>query len=102
MHFIGDLNPSKSGKNTFEHLIDFQKIVWQRKSRAKVIKVGDRNAKYLHWLVKGRRNFNRIDSLNFDGVITSAMNQFKEGIVSYFNTLFAKSTRPRPRITDMS
>lgn len=88
-------------KSDFELLSDKMDIFCGQKSRTQWDKDGDRNTKFFHRITKVRRRKNNISSLKINGNFTEDKSEIKEGITSFFKSLFKQDVRQRPSIANM-
>ncbi|RVW34514.1 hypothetical protein CK203_109533 [Vitis vinifera] len=70
----------------------------KQKSRALWLKEGDSNTKFFHRMANARRRGNFISSLTVRGVRLNKEEELKEGIGSYFKSLFEEPLVRRPDV----
>ncbi|XP_059078013.1 uncharacterized protein LOC131032223 [Cryptomeria japonica] len=71
----------------------------EAKSRENWIRVGDRNTKFFHSLVKVKRSLNRILSLRLkDGTLTEDFDRINQEAIDFFGNLWNKSGIDRVRL----
>ena len=83
-----DRRSQRTTKDEFSHCAILEEISWRQKSRALWLKEGDSNTKFFHRMANARRRGNFIGSLTVTGVRLNKEEKFKEGIGSYFKSLF--------------
>ena len=76
-----------------EKLILREEIHWRQKVRVKWVKKGDRNSKFFHKVVNGRRNRKFIKILeNESGLVLNNPKSITEEILLYFEKLYTSPT----------
>ncbi|RVW74710.1 hypothetical protein CK203_047882 [Vitis vinifera] len=83
-----DRSSQRIARDEFSHCAILEEISWRQKSRALWLKEGDSNTKFFHRMANARRRGNFIGSLTVTGVRLNKEEKFKEGIGSYFKSLF--------------
>ncbi|GKU92387.1 hypothetical protein SLEP1_g6121 [Rubroshorea leprosula] len=72
--------------------------IWRQKARKTWISEGDANTKFFHRCVKGRRRLNDITSIRVGSERPEEVNNMKESVANYFETLFKEDTWQRPTL----
>ncbi|GKU94304.1 hypothetical protein SLEP1_g7819 [Rubroshorea leprosula] len=72
--------------------------MWRQKARKTWISDGDANTKFFHKCVKGRRRINDIASIMVGSECLEEVNNMKEGVANYFETLFKEDAWHRPAL----
>ena len=72
--------------------------MWSQKSRVKWLKERDKNTKFFHCWVNGRRRMNFIREIDIDGRKVTKPIEVKEGIKDYFRNHFRKASCQRPNL----
>ncbi|KAL6326865.1 hypothetical protein AAG906_012140 [Vitis piasezkii] len=85
-------------RDEFSHCAILEEISWRQKSRALWLKEGDNNTKFFHRMANDRRRGNFISSLTVRGVRLVKEEELKEGIGSYFKSLFEEPQMRRPDV----
>ena len=85
-------------RDEFSHCAILEEISWRQKSRALWLKEGDNNTKFFHRMANARRRGNFISSLTVRGVRLEKEEELKEGIGSYFKSLFEEPQVRRPDV----
>ena len=83
-----DRNSQQIARDEFSHCAILEEISWRQKSRALWLKEGDSNTKFFHRMANARRRRNFISSMTVRGVRLDKEEELKEGIGSYFKSLF--------------
>ena len=83
-----DRSSQRIAKDEFSHCAILEEISWRQKSRALWLKEGDSNTKFFHRMANARRRRNFISSMTVRGVRLDKEEELKEGIGSYFKSLF--------------
>ena len=91
-----DRSSQRMARDEFSHCAILEEISWRQKSRALWLKEGDSNTKFFHRMANARRRGNFISSLIVRGVWLDKEEELKEGIGSYFKSLFEESLVRRP------
>ncbi|RVW38098.1 hypothetical protein CK203_095113 [Vitis vinifera] len=78
-------------RDEFSHCAIIEEISWRQKSMALLLKEGDSNTKFFHRMANARRRGDFINSLTVRGVRLDKEEELKEGIGSYFKSLFEES-----------
>ena len=95
-----DRRSQRTTKDEFSHCAILEEISWRQKSRALWLKEGDNNTKFFHRMANARSRGNFISSLMIGGVRLDKVEELKEGIGSYFKSLF-EETLVRRRAVDL-
>ena len=85
-------------RDEFSHCAILEEISWRQKSRALWLKEGDSNTKFFHRMANARRRGNFISNLTVRGVRLSKEEELREGIGSYFKSLFEEPRVRRPDV----
>ena len=83
-----DRSSYRIARDEFSHCAILEEVSWRQKSRALWLKEGDSNTKFFHCMANARRRGNFISSLTIRGLRLNKEEEFKEGIWSYFKSLF--------------
>nr|CAN71342.1 hypothetical protein VITISV_002439 [Vitis vinifera] len=83
-----DRSSQQIARDEFSHCAILEEISWRQKSRALWLKEGDNNTKFFYRMTNARRRRNFINSLTVRGVWLVKEEELKEGIGSYFKSLF--------------
>lgn len=76
-------------------------ISWKRKSREKLLKEGNKNTKFFHYLANHRRRSNYVEKLCLDGDIISGNEELRE-IAKVFNqNLYTEDFSLRPKLDSL-
>lgn len=79
-------------KNRLNEAYREEEIYWCQKARMRWLKEGDKNTRFFHASVEGRRRRNRMmDILQEDGTGTKNENELSAEIASYYRELFKTS-----------
>ncbi|RVW76716.1 Transposon TX1 uncharacterized 149 kDa protein [Vitis vinifera] len=92
------IGSQRIAKDEFSHCAILEEISWRQKSRALWLKEGDSNTKFFHRMANARRMGNFISSLTVRGVRLSNEEELKEGIGSYFKSLFEEPLVRKPDV----
>ncbi|RVW24957.1 Transposon TX1 uncharacterized 149 kDa protein [Vitis vinifera] len=93
-----DRHSQRIVRDEFSHCAILEEISWRQKSRALWLKEGDSNTKFFHRMANARRRGNFISSLTVRGVRLSKEEELREGIGSYFKSLFEEPRVRRPDV----
>ncbi|KAJ9689585.1 hypothetical protein PVL29_014989 [Vitis rotundifolia] len=93
-----DRSCQRIARNEYSHCAILEEISWRQKSRALWLKEGDNNTKFFHHMANARRRGNFINSLTVRGVRLNKEEELKEGIGSYFKSLFEEPLVRRPDV----
>ena len=93
-----DRSSQRIAKDEFSHCAILEEISWRQKSRALWLKEGDSNTKFFHRMANARRRRNFISSMTVRGVQLDKEEELKEGIGSYFKSLFEEPLVRRPEV----
>ena len=91
-----DRSSQRITKDEFSHCVILEEISWRQKSRALWLKKGYNNTKFFHRMTNARKRGNFISSMTIRGVRLDNEEELKEGIGSYFKSLFEESLVRRP------
>ncbi|XP_034697248.1 uncharacterized protein LOC117923113 [Vitis riparia] len=86
-----DRSSQRIARDEFSHCAILEEISWRQKSRAFWLKEEDSNTKFFHRIANASRKGNFISSLTVKGVQLDKKEELKEGIRSYFKSLFEES-----------
>ncbi|RVW40734.1 Transposon TX1 uncharacterized 149 kDa protein [Vitis vinifera] len=99
---LGDVSEDRrsqgAARDEFNHCVILEEISWRQKSRALWLKEGDSNTKFFHRMANARRRGNFISSLTVRGIRLSKEEELKEGIGSYFKSMFEDPIVRRPEV----
>ncbi|KAL6347778.1 hypothetical protein AAG906_026307 [Vitis piasezkii] len=95
---LGDVRSQGIARDKFSHCAILEEISWRQKSRALWLKEGDSNTKFFHRMANARRRGNFISSLTVRGIRLSKEEELKEGIGSYFKSMFEDPIVRRPEV----
>ena len=93
-----DRSSQRIARDEFSHCAILEEISWRQKSRALWLKEGDSNTKFFHRRSNASRRGNFISSLTVRGVRLNKEEELKEGIGSYFKSLFEEPRVRRPDV----
>ena len=93
-----DRRSQGAARDEFNHCAILEEISWRQKSRALWLKEGDSNTKFFHRMANARRRGNFISSLTVRGIRLSKEEELKEGIGSYFKSMFEDPIVRRPEV----
>ncbi|RVX19512.1 hypothetical protein CK203_004994 [Vitis vinifera] len=93
-----DRRSQRTARDEFSHCAILEEISWRQKSRALWLKEGDNNTKFFHRMANARRRGNFISSLTVRGVRMDKEEELKEGIRSYFKSMFEETPVRRPAV----
>ena len=93
-----DRRSKRTARDEFSHCAILEEISWRQKSRALWLKEGDNNTKFFHRMANARRRGNFISSLTVRGVRMDKEEELKEGIRSYFKSMFEETPVRRPAV----
>ena len=93
-----DRSSQRIARDEFSHCAILEEISWRQKSRALWLNEGDSNTKFFHRMANARRRGNFISSLTIRGVRLNKEEELKEGIGSYFKSLFEEPLVRRPDV----
>ena len=91
-----DRRSQRIARDEFSHCAILEEISWRQKSRALWLKEGDNNTKFFQRMANARRKGNFISNLTVRGVRLSKEEELKEGIGSYFKSMFEGPLVRRP------
>ena len=78
-----------------------EEICWRQKSRVFCIKEGDRNTEFFHRMANSHRQFNYIDMLMVDGVMSSDQGSIAECITHFYRRLYSENEGHCPILDDV-
>ncbi|XP_059654845.1 uncharacterized protein LOC132301624 [Cornus florida] len=78
-----------------------EEISWRQKSRAILLKEGDRNTKFFHRLANAQRRGNHIGRLNIEGETLIREEDVCKGVSTFNQGFFTENTSSRPRLDDL-
>ncbi|RVW57227.1 hypothetical protein CK203_099699 [Vitis vinifera] len=93
-----DRSSQRIVRDEFSHCAILEEISWRQKSRALWLKKGDSNTKFFHRMANARKRGNFISNMTIRGVRLDNEEELKEGIGSYFKSLFEESLLRKPNV----
>jgi hypothetical protein len=90
---LSETTKTKLNLNLNSELLEVNRKVediWRQKSRQNWYKMGDKNTHFFHLSASLRNGRNHISKIEQNDKFLVSINDIKEGVVSFFSTLFAK------------
>ena len=84
-----------------EKIMQLEEICWRQKSRVVCIKEGDRNTKFFYCMANSHRQFNSIDKLIVDEVMSFDQGSIVECITHFYKRLYFENEAHRPVLDDV-
>jgi hypothetical protein len=79
-----------------ERLLLCEEISWRQKSRALLLREGDKNTEFFHRVANSNKRNNAIESLSINGCLSLDANEVKAHIVQFYTQLLTESCSWRP------
>ena len=86
-----DKRSQQTARDKYNHFAILEETSWRQKSRALWLKEGDNNTKFFHHMANTWRRGNFINSLTVRSVRLTEEEELKEGIGSYFKSMFEET-----------
>ena len=83
-------------RTDIEKLTLLEEVSWRQKSRVLHLREGDTNTKFFHGMANSHRRNNGIESLMFDGILSSDQGMIADCITQFFMKLYSEEQVDRP------